>query len=252
MSASPGPNPDAIGIPNIPPRSSSASANDTPGSAPGPRSLGALSPTPASHPARKSPSPPHALSKQSTENLSRGKTSGVLSPSGRQSSLTVQLSSSLYAAASAAEPATSSRQAQALDSNISRHASSGFIPAPSRGSGTSTPHGAGDSSFSNLAEVSVGDKAKVLRRHLVSAEERSRRGSAVGQGAGVGGISPGRVSPLNGAPDGKMSSAVVMDEEEDEEGENFPIPYDAPGGDVTLVLDLLSYNCPKRVLIDQA
>ncbi|WWD18297.1 hypothetical protein CI109_102747 [Kwoniella shandongensis] len=136
---------------------------------------------------------------------------------------------------------------------------SNIRPSLSReGSGTSTPRngkakeaatgaGAGDSSFSNLADIPDEEKAKVLRRHLVSVEERGNgsKGSTPtpggeeetfgdemdaptnsGTGAGAGGsISTPGESGISG-----YGSTGVHTRDDTEQ---FPIPYDALGGDVT-------------------
>jgi proton-coupled amino acid transporter len=78
-----------------------------------------------------------------------------------------------------------------------------------------------------VADVSEEDKMKVLRRHLVSAEERgSTGGSGSGENtpdAGMSGVS--RAGPGQGQ--GEEESGQVQ------EDEAFAIPYDAPGMDVT-------------------
>ena len=104
-------------------------------------------------------------------------------------------------------------------------------------SGTSTPRGA------ELAEAFTDEeKARVLRRHLVSADERSNRQSPVDPEFGLSGASsesetrgPSQDSPVTGQPDtassggsgGQNGYGAVDDTPQ------FPIPYDAPGGDVT-------------------
>lgn len=78
-------------------------------------------------------------------------------------------------------------------------------------SGSATPVRPDESAFSTLADVPDEEKARVLRRHLVSAEERSSA-----------------TTPAGGS--GDDDSAVERPNDE-----AFPIPYDAPGGDVTCV-----------------
>lgn len=74
------------------------------------------------------------------------------------------------------------------------------------------------------------EKAKVLRRHLVSAEERRPSASATP----VDVPSPGGASPVgehgdSGMQGGTSGSSTLQGHE----AEQFPIPYDAAGGDVT-------------------
>lgn len=113
-------------------------------------------------------------------------------------------------------------------------------------SGVTTHTQRGDESgWSSLAEVPDERKAQVLRRHLVSAEER-------GSKAGTPGMSPGDSSPMKdtemgrpgsstagagagvGAAGGPGDSAVTYGSTSDSQADDqFPIPFDAPGGDVT-------------------
>ena len=74
------------------------------------------------------------------------------------------------------------------------------------------------------------EKARILRRHLVSAEERAQNGKE----------SPGVNSPGNSGfnfteeePENADESGVASRSGSIGHDENFPIPYDAPGGDVT-------------------
>jgi proton-coupled amino acid transporter len=90
---------------------------------------------------------------------------------------------------------------------------------PDHASGSATPLRADESAFSNLAEIPDEEKARVLRRHLVSAEER---GTSKVPTPGHDG------TPVEGSQAG---DSAVVDGPEDP----FPIPYDAPGGDVTYV-----------------
>ena len=107
-----------------------------------------------------------------------------------------------------------------------------------------THHG-DESGWSSLAEVPDERKAQVLRRHLVSAEER-------GSKTGTPAMSPGDSSPMKdgemgrpgsstagtGAGAGAGDSAVTYGSTSDSQAvsqvdDQFPIPFDAPGGDVT-------------------
>ena len=102
-------------------------------------------------------------------------------------------------------------------------------------SGYSTPRG------NELAgEFTDEEKAKVLRRHLVSAEQRSTRQSPLDPEFGASGTSSesGVVDPAqdgNVQPDTASSggSGVQNGYGAVDETAQFPIPYDAPGGDVT-------------------
>lgn len=88
----------------------------------------------------------------------------------------------------------------------SKEPSRAATPEPT---GNVTPLRPDESAFSNLADVPDEEKARVLRRHLVSAEERSSA-----------------ATPADGSADDESSVDPPNDE-------TFPIPYDAPGGDVT-------------------
>ncbi|KAG8744133.1 neutral amino acid transporter [Ceratobasidium sp. 414] len=94
-----------------------------------------------------------------------------------------------------------------------------FNPVPNSGSGTATP-------AVNIADVDEAERARVLRRHLVSAEERSdasRRPSA-------GGLSLARPAFLARRP---SSGAASSKNPSPDPEEPFPIPYGSVGGDVT-------------------
>ena len=93
-----------------------------------------------------------------------------------------------------------------------------FNPAPTSGSGADTP-------VPNGGDSDDGDRAKVVRRHLVSAEERtdSRRPSA-------GGISLARPTFLSRRSSGSGNANPAPDPDPEAP---FPIPYGSHGGDVT-------------------
>lgn len=102
----------------------------------------------------------------------------------------------------------------------------------SRQSGSNTPTQQNDSGFSAVADVSDQKKMEVLRRHLVSAEERQGgSGEAtpaeVEDGSGVTRVGKGK-SPDTGGDEGAAADGGAIQEDE-----TFPIPYDAPGMDVT-------------------
>ncbi|WVO15887.1 hypothetical protein L204_103552 [Cryptococcus depauperatus] len=79
-----------------------------------------------------------------------------------------------------------------------------------------------DPGFNNIADVTDEAKARMLRRYLVSAEERGQNmspasGSGTESGPPVG----------DGGEEDKVGGGTG------DESEQFPIPFDAPGGDVT-------------------
>ncbi|WVR06160.1 hypothetical protein IAU60_003190 [Kwoniella sp. DSM 27419] len=197
-------------IPNIPPRSNSISVQA------GGRSLGTsyqakspLSshlPTPVPRSSAGSPGVPH---KASSDTLGR-KTSPARK--GEQSSaLTAALDSTPD------EPSFSEEARPSLSRQPSSGSNVNLRPGFSRDhSGTSTPRRdeAGESTFSNLADVTNEEKAKVLRRHLGSttphdAVDEDRAGESSVSGYGSTGV------------------------QQRNDVEQFPIPYDAVGGDVT-------------------
>ena len=109
-------------------------------------------------------------------------------------------------------------------------------------SGASTPR-AGEGGAAGLAsEFTDQDKAKVLRRHLVSAEARSARQSpAPGEIDVSGGQSESGVgtplrtgkSPVAGVSSEGDAPASSGSGSSGETATEFPIPYDEPGADVT-------------------
>ena len=208
-------------IPNIPLRSSisnSASASNTAG----PRSL-----------SRSLKSPP-PFSGSYTPHRSLGPT-----PKPSNDNLIERRASP---AAGAGGPASSNLTAQIAPERSrsgSNTAYSGRNDDEYPGSGGDTP---GESAVSNVIDVGATneEKARVLRRHLVSKEERragdttptgGESGFALGEGSGNGGGSGyASVGGRDGSPgDASGSKSRTGSEHE----ENFPIPYDALGGDVT-------------------
>lgn len=97
---------------------------------------------------------------------------------------------------------------------------------------------AGESSFSNLADVPDEEKARVLRRHLVSADERGASSptpggqSPAGSGINMGGT-PTRAEFDDILGESGVSGYGSIDAHPKDDSDQFPIPYDAPGGDVT-------------------
>ena len=211
--------PPSVPIPNIPPRSATSSAPPRLAS----RSLNRpSSPKPDQGGARITPKP-------SNQDLIERKSPPQ--PGHSTSALTAQMSS------------TSAPLSRRESQDVLKHDSMSSTPRPDE-SGYASPA---------LAEATDEDKAKVLRRHLVSAEERGARGSPI----------PGDVTPAgdhgdSGDSQGHVSEArrpstivrTIVSSMQDAEGssgvarygatddgvlddENFPIPFDAPGGDVT-------------------
>lgn len=82
-----------------------------------------------------------------------------------------------------------------------------------------------DNPFDELTDE---EKARVLRRHLVSKEERQNNG------AGPSDQAAGTSSRPDSTP-GNLSnrSSVSQFRPQREDTEPFPVPYDAPGADIT-------------------
>lgn len=112
----------------------------------------------------------------------------------------------------------------------------GFLPGPSGESSSpafaarplaGTPgSGQPENPFDDLTDE---EKARVLRRHLVSREERQTNRFATPDIA----VIPG--SSHNGSDSGHLShrSSVSQMRLQREDTEPFPVPYDAPGADIT-------------------
>lgn len=97
---------------------------------------------------------------------------------------------------------------------------------------------AGESSFSNLADVPDEEKARVLRRHLVSADERGASSpTPMGQSPAGSGVNMGSTPTTAEFEDVPGESGIngygSIDAHPRDDSDQFPIPYDAPGGDVT-------------------
>ncbi|KAL1408401.1 hypothetical protein Q8F55_005213 [Vanrija albida] len=99
--------------------------------------------------------------------------------------------------------------------------------------GASTP-AAGESAFSNIDEVPDEEKARVLRRHLMTADERGSKSSTPALRVSPSGSPSGGsiAGPPSDAPPGD-SSASGYGSTSKRDDDAFPIPYDAPGMDVT-------------------
>lgn len=110
----------------------------------------------------------------------------------------------------------------------------------------------------DISEIPEEEKLRILRRHLVSAEERQQASPTPGDGVSPGGSRrtsihgsgfnvPAPQAGPAGSAFSRVSGARTPDAggsgvthspwddsgEQDGNGEAFPIPYDAPGGDVT-------------------
>lgn len=104
-------------------------------------------------------------------------------------------------------------------------------PSSSNGSGPSTP-GAGPSGVT-LEELPEEEKMRILRRHLVSKEER-KDNNADGNGSDQDNNALVRKSSnLSAASVASSSSSQAMARLA--ESEMFPVPYHTPGADVTCV-----------------
>ncbi|WWC62296.1 uncharacterized protein I303_104892 [Kwoniella dejecticola CBS 10117] len=244
-------------IPNIPPRGSFSSSTRPVFSASF-KSPGGLTP-----PIQRSGSPANANGHNNQQPSKKASSDNLL---GRKSSLSSTnlkksdnspsntKSSALTAALSSTSPSASGSNTNltSLRPSLSRKSSSSV-------SGTSTPKnnkgkekdsqaddaGAGDSNFSNVAEISNEEKAKVLRRHLVSAEEREQSKAPTptaveGGTTPVKDKSPPRSASINeenklaavaaAGDSGYGSTEISVRGEEDDQ---FAVPYDALGSDVT-------------------
>lgn len=126
------------------------------------------------------------------------------------------------------------------------------VPEPSAPAATATP--------TDISEIPEEEKLRILRKHLVSAEERQQSTPTPGDGVSPGGSRTASIhagqstfsmpGPQGGAGGSGVSRASgartpeagasgiarsIRDDsgEPEADGEAFPIPYDAPGGDVT-------------------
>ncbi|KAI5450432.1 hypothetical protein NCC49_003055 [Naganishia albida] len=130
------------------------------------------------------------------------------------------------------------------------------VPTPSNIE-TSTEGVGATATPTDISEIPEEEKLRILRKHLVSAEERQGSSPAPGDGASPGGSRPtsirghssfttpvaqgaggSGISRVSGTrtPDAGGSGiarSIRDDAGEDANGDAFPIPYDAPGGDVT-------------------
>ena len=115
----------------------------------------------------------------------------------------------------------------------SRTSQAAFRPrTPQTGGGLGTPGSVGNDPQRNLDDVTDEELARVLRRHLVTRNSRPNRDSPLAT------PEPGRagetdeVAGGSGSGDPSLHSAHSRPNLR-EESEPFPIPYDAPGADIT-------------------
>ena len=177
--------------------------------------------SPASHPA----SPPAG---QSALTLDRQAIDGGKVSASNLSASLGKVAQQQQQAAAADGASPSSAQQQPKDYFSPAAAGPSSTPASANGAGTLTPT---KDYPSALDDVPDEEKARILNRHLVSASER--RGSNA-QSAGV----PDRAS-LRQAGALNESGVSLADSNaasgDDAPGEEFSIPYESQGGDVTCV-----------------
>lgn len=102
------------------------------------------------------------------------------------------------------------------------------VVSSSLGTKTATPLAISRSeSTKDLDKMSEEAMAKVLRRHLVSKEERQNQGEGVN--------TPASNREEDHSDSRRISASSSAQNLTREDTEPFPIPYDAPGGDVTCV-----------------
>jgi proton-coupled amino acid transporter len=139
------------------------------------------------------------------------------------------------------------------------------IPTPTNNdtrseTATHEPAQATTATPTDISEIPEEEKLRILRKHLVSAEERQQasptpgdgvspggsRGTSIHGGSGFNNVPPPQAGPAGSAfsrvsgartPDAGGSGVTHSPWDDTPEGEGngeaFPIPYDAPGGDVT-------------------
>lgn len=135
------------------------------------------------------------------------------------------------------------------------------IPTPTNvesRSGTPTQEPGATATPTDISEIPEEEKLRILRKHLVSAEERQQSSPVPGDGVSPGGsrtasIHAGQSTFSTPAPQAAGGSGISRasgtrtpdagasgiarsirdDAGEETNGDAFPIPYDAPGGDVT-------------------
>ena len=85
-----------------------------------------------------------------------------------------------------------------------------------------------------MDDVTEEEMARVLRRHLVPRRIGAEMNSGNGSGEGEeGGSQKGEDS--GSSEEARSKQVVSGNGQQDEDDEPFPIPYDAPGGDITYV-----------------
>lgn len=101
-----------------------------------------------------------------------------------------------------------------------------------------TTPGSSSPQVADVGSVPDEDKARVLRRHLVSREERLRSPGDTGVSASsagpLAGSSPGQAAAESSeAPDARFADEGAASAVSREDSEPFPVPYHTEGGDVT-------------------
>lgn len=124
--------------------------------------------------------------------------------------------------------------------------SSSYVPLPGGDASSSSPRltagdfiarrpasgtpgsGQGDNLLDELTDE---DKARIVRKHLVSREERQNNRPATPDHPARGSFSGGSDTGHAGILSNRSSTSHIRVEREDTDP--FPVPYDAPGADVT-------------------
>lgn len=126
------------------------------------------------------------------------------------------------------------RGSDGLPASSSLPRGSPMLPRTPQTGGSSTPIGESSSGLRvNLDDVTEEEMARVLRRHLVP--RRGVEGEADDNGVGGSSRRPSESVPSStrNGEDGDDNKQPPAPQRQD--SETFPIPYDAPGGDITCV-----------------
>jgi len=121
---------------------------------------------------------------------------------------------------------------------------------PARPSSSGTPGTAVDFDALDLDNLPDEDKARVIRRHLLMREERQNRGDV----NSISGSSRDPRASNEDVPSVGSSTPFQSPAIPREETDAFPIPYEAPGADITsvrsthvLTLPKLTYAKPRHL-----
>lgn len=115
----------------------------------------------------------------------------------------------------------------------------GSLLGEAAGAGTGTP---GD--VPDMSALTEEEKIKVLRKHLVPAEQRMKHGSTRSRRSS----SSSQQRPSDSQDQsGQSSRPPSPGPSRRENSEPFPLPYDAPGGDITYVVPSRILPCIKRL-----